>query len=77
MNGPMHTWLVFEPEMHFSFDTPSFQCAITCNCNGVIESDEVSRTREVKEKKKFLITRVQYERMWEKMEFLTTQQLTL
>lgn len=67
----MHTWLIFEPEKHFSFDSPSFQSAVTCNRDGKIESAEESARRKHDECKKFPISKEQFEKMMKKISELS------
>lgn len=68
----LHTWLVFEPKAHFSFDSPNLKGAITCKGAGVFESSELTSERQYDEKKQFKISKRQYERMMNKISELST-----
>lgn len=57
--GSLHTWLVFEPDSHFSLDSPSLQCAIECICTAIIETTDDTRRHD--ERKTFSISREQHD----------------
>lgn len=66
-DGFLHTWLVFEPEEYFSFDSANFRGAINCNSAGRFEKREEIAHRRPDEEKKFQISHQQYNKMMEKI----------
>lgn len=71
-SGPLHTWLVFEPEVYFSFDSENIRSAITCDNTGKLETIENTKQRKYDEKKTFRISEQQFDKMLKKISELST-----